>query len=71
MNDKKVTAMEVLNDMRLAKLFIITESGKITSSVENRYFKQMEKYAQFCLEEKQNWVKRANKKISRYGSGSF
>ena len=54
MNDKKVTAMEVINDMRLAKLFIITESGKITSSVENRHFKQMEKYAQFCLEEKQN-----------------
>ena len=54
MNDKKVTAMEAIEDMRLAKLFIITESGKITSSVENRYFKQMEKYAQFCLEEKQN-----------------
>ena len=54
MNDKKVTAMEAIEDMRLAKLFIITEGGKITSSVANRYFKQMEKYAQFCLEEKQN-----------------
>ena len=71
MNDKKVTAMEAIEDMRLAKLFIITEGGKITSSVANRYFKQMEKYAQFCLEDKQNeWNEKIRSLVGMAGEVS-